>query len=202
MRDGYEVVAINYWREVRSNFKRTLLDFNDILLLIHDSAAFDDLIRFLNILPYYRRKTYISLTRTFSTIKPSLKKFDTRMYIIDCISKSISDRDFQNGKSWFFEDMSFGFSEISRLIDKYLKKLKPELVVVDSISQLIDFSVTAGDRDFNNFINHLRKRNSETLCNFVLLYDNQLKSLRNLPISNINLILRLEVIKDKIHWRE
>ena len=66
MKEGYEVVDVNYWKSVNNEFRRITLDFWNTLLLIHDSLEFREIASFLNKFPYPGKILYISLTTGYS----------------------------------------------------------------------------------------------------------------------------------------
>jgi hypothetical protein len=60
MKEGYEVVAVNYWKSVNNELRRITLDFWNNLLLIHDSLEFKEIAGFLNKFPHPGKILYIS----------------------------------------------------------------------------------------------------------------------------------------------
>ena len=201
MKSGYEVVAVNYWKDVKKDLKKVLLTRWNTLLLIHNSVDFNQITNFLNKLPYGEKITYISLTKTYDSIKPNLKELKAEMFIVDCVSSTIFER--ENTKDCVFESPPSNLKEFMELINKYESKLKPDFIILDSISQFIDFSSLShsGGEEYNNFLNYFKNKKSLNLSKFVILYDDNLsKEFKYLPSYYMDLILRLDVIEDKIRW--
>ena len=201
MKSDYEVVAVNYWKDVKTELKRVLSDPWNTLLLIHNSVEFNQITNFLNKLPYSKRITYISLTKTHDSIKPYLNELKAEMSVVDCVSITIFER--ENTKNCIFESPPSNLKELMELIDKYESKFNPDFIVLDSLSQFIDFSSLShsGDKEFNNFLNYFKNKNSTNLSKFVILYDDNLsKEFKNLPSYYMDIILKLDVIEDKIRW--
>ena len=201
MKSDYEVVAVNYWKDVKTELKKVLSDPWNTLLLIHNSVEFNQITNFLNKLPYSKRITYISLTKTHDSIKPYLNELKAEMSVVDCVSITIFER--ENTKNCIFESPPSNLKELMELIDKYESKFNPDFIVLDSLSQFIDFSSLShsGDKEFNNFLNYFKNKNSTNLSKFVILYDDNLsKEFKNLPSYYMDIILKLDVIEDKIRW--
>lgn len=203
MKDGYEVVAVNYWKSVNNEFKRIMLDFWNTFLLIHDSLEFNEIVGFLNKIPYPGKIMYISLTKTSDSIKPNLKNLKSKIFIIDCVSSFIFEK--KETQDCRFETTPSNLNEMIELIEKHLKAIGPDLIVLDSLSQFIDFSsisVLKG-RELYSFLDYLRNRYSKTPYRFILLYDNILsKELANLPTTGVDVILKYEVIAGRIDWKD
>src|SRR5574341_2696538 len=132
MKDGYEVVAVNYWKSVNNEFKRIMLDFWNTFLLIHDSLEFNDIVGFLNKIPYPGKIMYISLTKTSDSIKPELKNLKSKIFIIDCVSSMVFEK--KGTQDCLFEPAPSNLNEMVELIEKNLKKVEPDLIVLDSLS--------------------------------------------------------------------
>jgi len=203
MKDGYEVVAVNYWKSVNNEFKRIMLDFWNTFLLIHDSLEFNEIVGFLNKIPYPGKIMYISLTKTSDSIKPDLKNLKSKIFIIDCVSSLVFEK--KEIRDCQFEPTPSNLNEMIELIEKHLKAIEPDLIVLDSLSQFIDFSsisVLKG-RELYSFLDYLKNRYSKTPYKFILLYDNILsKELANLPTTGVDVILKYEIIAGRIDWKD
>ena len=203
MKDDYEVIGVNYWKEVKKDLKNTLSGFWNSLLLIHNSEDFKEIINFLSNLPYSGNVTYISLTKTSEAITPFFMMSKRKLFIVDCVSSALFEK--VNTESCFFENPPSSLTEIEKLMDTYLKKLNPDIMILDSLSQFCDFSSvsTSNTGQVNNFLNYLQKKNSTTHCKFVIIYENlDSKELRFLPVFNLNMILRMEILKARIDWKD
>jgi len=195
MKEGFEIVAVNYWKSVNNEIKRILLDFWNTFLLIHDSLDFADIVGFLNKMPYPGKIMYISLTKSNDSMKPHLKDFKSKIFIIDCVSSMIFEK--KGSQDCQFEPTPSSLNEMMELIEKYIQIVKPDLIVIDSFSQFIDFSSVSmhKGKELYEFLDQLKKKYARTPYRFLLLYDNVLsKELVNLPFTSVDVILKYEII--------
>ncbi len=202
MREGFEIVAVNYWKSVNNEIKRILLDFWNTFLLIHDSLDFADIVGFLNKMPYPGKIMYISLTKSNDSMKPHLKALKSKIFIIDCVSSMIFEK--KGTQNCQYEPTPASLNEMMELIEKYILIVEPDLIVIDSFSQFIDFSSVSMYRgkESHEFLDQLKKKYARTHYRFLLLYDNVLsKDLVNLPFTSVDVILKYEILtrrKDSI----
>src|SRR5574341_641697 len=200
MKADDEVIAVNYWREVKKDLKNAVSGYWNALLLVHNSEEFKEIINFIKILPYSGKIVYISLTKTNDVITPYFRELKARVFVVDCVSSIVFEK--ENTESCFFEESPSNLSEIIRLIDNYLK-FNPDLIILDSLSQFVDFSSVShpDKKQLSGFLDYMKAKKSSTPCRFIILYDNILsKELRYLPAFDIDLILKLEVITGRIYW--
>lgn len=199
MKDDEAVVAVNYWKESRKEVKKLLSEPWKTLLLFHNSQEVKEIADFIKKLSGSKKIVYISLTRTDNAIIPSFKDADKSLFIVDCISSGVFEK--KNTKTSFFENSPSTFDEIIALNEKYLNELHPDLVILDSLSQFIDFSTLTPKYtlDLYKYLNSLK--NIRAPCRFILLYmDSRSKDLVFVPTYDVDLILRMEVIVEKIYW--
>ena len=201
MKDGYEVVAVNCWSEVNKNMKDTLSVFWKTLLLIHNTQEFNEIVRFLKNFSNDKKIVYISLTKTNEVIVPYFNKIKSRIFVVDCASTMLFEK--KNTESCFFEDPPSNLNEMIKLLDKYIDKLNPDLIIIDSISHFIDFSSVSPSesKKLLDFLNYFKDIKHSASRRFVMLFEEtSRKELRCLPTYYVDLIIRLEVIIDKISW--
>ena len=194
------VVAVNYWKESRKELKKLLSEPWKTLLLFHNSQEVKEIADFIKKLSDSKRIVYFSLTRTYNAIIPSFEDIDKSLFIVDCISSGVFEK--KNTKTSFFENSPSNFDEIIALNEKYLNELKPDLVILDSLSQFIDFSTPNPKYtpELYKYLNSLKK--IRTPCRFILLYmDSSSKDIVFIPTYDVDLILRVEVIVEKIYWK-
>jgi len=121
LKDEGELITINYWKDVKKDIDNMLFSSWDIMLLIHNSSEFKDMLDFFNKLPFSRKILYISLSRTFESINPYVKppyfKKLTKIYVVDCVSSLLFKE--RKNKECFYEEPPSNFKELARLIDKY-----------------------------------------------------------------------------------
>jgi len=200
MKDDDAVVAVNYWKESRKELKKLLSEPWKTLLLFHNSQEVKEIADFIKKLSDSKRIVYFSLTRTYNAIIPSFEDIDKSLFIVDCISSGVFEK--KNTKTSFFENSPSNFDEIIALNEKYLNELKPDLVILDSLSQFIDFSTPTPKYtpELYKYLNSLN--NVKGPCRFILLYmDLSSKDIVFIPTYDVDLILRVEVIVEKIYWK-
>ena len=200
MKDDDAVVAVNYWKESRKELKKLLSEPWKTLLLFHNSQEVRETADFINKLSGSKKIVYISLTRTDNVIISSFKDMDKSLFIIDCISSGVFEK--KNTKTSFFENSPSTFDEIMALTEKYLKELEPDLVILDSLSQFIDFSTPTPKYtpELYKYLNSLKYIRAP--CRFILLYMSTLsKWIAFMPTFDVDLIVKMEVIVEKIYWK-
>jgi hypothetical protein len=88
---------------------------------------------------------------------------------------------------------------------KNIQWSNPNIIVVDSISQFINFTVPT-DKELHNLYEFLLSIKENTLgvtCEaIILVYDDRLGSMKKLPTMFTDAILKLEVIKEKPEWKD
>ncbi|VVB86268.1 Uncharacterised protein [uncultured archaeon] len=194
----YEVVAVNYWKDVKNDLRKTLSVFWTTLFLIHNSEDFKEIVNFLKNLPY-GKIIYITLTKTNDSLKPYFKEINTKILVVDCVSSMLFEKGDTQG--CIFEEPPANLNEMKVLIEKYLKNSNPDFIVLDSLSHFFDISSisASGGQQLSSFFGYLK--DLRTPCRFVIFYDNvTLKDLRFLPFFEADLVLRLEVITGRIYW--
>lgn len=208
MEEDLEVIGVNYWKGIKKDrlSNELLRDWNT-LLLIHNSAEFEEIAFFLSSLPSAKRIIYISLTKGYDSLKTNVERlnskykiYGSKMIVIDCISTTIFEK--KSTRDCIYEFPPSNLKEIIVLINKYLQKYNPDVVIIDSLSQIIDFTSISTNHDVYSFINYLKNLRATTVCRFILLYDDFLrKELKSIPMFFIDITLKLEVIKDKVLWK-
>jgi len=200
-------ININYWKEIDKELSDILKDLSGIVLLSHNSIEFPDILDFLNkIRPdHFLNLLYISLTRSYNYMKAvlDLKPLNQKkISFIDCVSGfafPIED----NIDECFYHRPPGNLEEIKKIIKFGIEKSNPDIIVLDSLSQFINFSKTTESElnDLYNFLKMLREDTVNVFQNtFVLLYDNKLGVMQNLPKMFTDMILRLEILKEESEW--
>ena len=195
-----EVLAVNYWKETRKDLKKVLSEPWKTLLLFHNSKEVKEIVDFIKKLSGAKKILYISLTKTDNAIRPYFDDMETSLFIVDCVSGGVFEK--KNTRTSFYENPPSTIDEMSRLNDKYITELYPDYIILDSLSQFIDFSTTTPKNTQNlyDFLNTLK--NTRTTCKFVLLYmDTSSKSVAFVPSYDVDIILKMEVISDKVYWK-
>lgn len=152
---------IHCWMEAKNQLERLLLREWNILMLIHNSVEFPEIVGFINKLPYARKMAYITLNKTCNSVKPYFQRLYfrrmTKVSIVDCISKRIIKK--EEIKGCHLEDPPSNLKELAVLIDNYLTTINPDLVILDSLSKFIDFSSKDESQWLFKFLNYLKSRN-------------------------------------------
>ncbi|MFP4558005.1 MAG: hypothetical protein ACLFO6_00780 [Archaeoglobaceae archaeon] len=200
--DG-EFVDIRYWKEVTEEIGSIAVEDWNILLLTHDSLEIKEIMKFFTELPSAKRIVYISLTRTCSHIRPYFKEpyfgKDSRVFVIDCVSLGVfKDKVHKKSGDCIFVHPPSSMEKMQELIGKSLEKIKPQYIILDSLSQLIEFLSSQGEGMFN-FFYYLRNRHSG--CRFILLYDNSHAS-KDVPNAYVDIILKIERERSLVTWQD
>ena len=199
---------INYWKEIDKELSDTLKDLNGIVLLSHNSIEFSDIIDFLNKTrpDHFLNVLYISLTRSYNYMKAVLdqKPLDQKkISFIDCVSGFAFPLE-DNIDECFYHRPPGNLEEIKKIIKFGIEKSNPDIIVFDSLSQLINFSKPTESElnDLYSFLKTLREDTVNVIQNiFILLYDNKLGVMQNLPKMFTDMILKVEISKEESRWK-
>lgn len=199
MKEGYETIAVNYWREIKFDQGKTLSGLWNTIVLIHNSDDFREILDFIKQAPSPGKIVYISFTKTNDKIIPLIEKKMPKMFVVDCISKMLFEK--KDTDKCFFEDAPSNLDQVSALIEKYLIKINPDLLILDSISPFINFSTysLSDIRQFERFLGDFRGKKS-TMCKFIFLYEDLLmKELKYLPTLEVDMVLKMDVITGRMY---
>jgi archaellum biogenesis ATPase FlaH len=148
---------------------------------------------------------YISFTNSYSYIKQVLleKQFESKkLFVIDCVSGFVIE--LHDTPECAYRKPPANLEQLKELLLKNINIYNPNIVVIDSMSQFINFS-TPTEEELNNFYRFLQslKENVWGLKedSIVLLYDDKVGQLQSLPTVSIDLILKYEVIREKPRWK-
>ena len=88
---------------------------------------------------------------------------------------------------------------------KNIQWSNPNIIVVDSILQFINFT-TPTDEELHNLIIFLKSIKEDALGItrdvIIILYDDKIGSMKKLPTMFTDVIMKLEVIKEKPEWKD
>jgi hypothetical protein len=200
---------INYWKEAHKEIHEILQEFKGIMLLTHNSMEFADIIDFLN---KVRPGTllnilYISLLRSYDymTVVLLRKKLENkRIFFIDCVSGYAFPSE-QEIDDCIYHEPPHTLKEMKELIAFGVKKANPEIIVIDPLSQFINFSQPTESeiKDFYNFLQSLKEDTLGIMQNtIILLYDRKMGTMQHLPKISTDLILKIEVIREEARWKD
>jgi len=203
-RMNQKYVEINYWKEIQGDIAKILGDLKGIVLLVHNSIMFKHIIDILNRIKSNQPSNvlYISLIRSQGYIKSTLdfRPLEQKtISIIDCVSGyAFPDKDGTDGMMYHKPPQNL--HELKQIINYGIDRYNPNIVVLDSLSHFINFSKTA-DEELNSlyeFLNMLKNNSlNDTQMAFVLLYDDKLGLLKNLPKEIADLILKIEIVEEE-----
>jgi adenosyl cobinamide kinase/adenosyl cobinamide phosphate guanylyltransferase len=202
------IVQVNYWKEIRKEINRTFESLHGLVLLTHNSIEFTDIIDFLNDLRKHQETTilYISLISSYHHIKQILQNHplpSKKLFVVDCVSGFL--RELQDSDEVVYRKPPSNLDEMKNLIMKNIQWSNPNIIVVDSISQFINFT-TPTDEELHNLCTFLTSIKEDALGLtrdvIVLLYDDKIGLMRKLPTMFTDVIMKLEVIKEKPQWKD
>jgi hypothetical protein len=196
--------GIYIWKEIHKEIKDILHDLRGTVLLIHDSLEFTDFIDLLNkIRPGCLLDVlYISLIRSYGFMKQALdlKPLDEkRIFIMDCVSGFAFPPE-EGVDDVLYHKPPRSLLEFKEIINCGVEKTNPDIIVFDSLSQFINFSHPSDEelKELYGFLKTIRKLSAHNT--FVLLYDNKMGLMRRLPRKDVDMILKLEIVKEEPEW--
>jgi hypothetical protein len=202
------VVQVNYWKEIRKEINRTFESLHGLVLLTHNSIEFSDIIDFLNNLRKNQETTvlYISLISSYDLITQTIQTHplpSKKLFVVDCVSGFLLE--LQDSVQCNYRKPPSNLDEMKTLIMKNIQWSNPNIIVVDSILQFINFT-TPTDEELHNLCNFLRSIKEDALGItrdvIILLYDDKIGSMKKLPSMFTDAIIKLEVIKEKPEWKD
>ncbi len=206
--DKTEIIQVNYWKEIKKEINETINEMQGLILVTHNSIEFSDIVDFLNKVRKNERLTilYISLTSSYSHMKKILEEkplSSKRLFAIDCVSGFLIER--QDEINCVYRKPPSNLEETKELILKNIKVCNPNMIVIDSLSQFINFSMPSEERlhEFYKFLKEIKDNALNIITDTVILfYNDKLGSMTKLPTLFTNLILKMEVIREKVEWKD
>ncbi|OYT28324.1 hypothetical protein B6U98_05225 [Thermoplasmatales archaeon ex4572_165] len=203
-----EVLNVNYWKEVRNEFHKILENLSGIVLLTHNSIEFPEIVDIIEQIKPDKQLTilYLSLIRTYDymdLVLSSRQLNNKRFVFIDCPSSYAFTSD-DDTNECMYRKMPNNLQSMIDLIRQGVDKANPDIVIIDPITQFINFTRPTGT-DLNNLYNFLKSlRDSINVFQdtFILLYDTKMNIMQQLPKLSTDLILKVEVIKGTPPWKD
>ena len=203
-----KTVQVNLWKELHREINKTLDDLRGLVLLTHNSVEFEDIVDFLNQVRRDEEQTvmYISLINSYNKIKSVLEKKplkSKKLMVVDTVSGFVIE--IQDTVDCVYRRPPESFEDMKNLILNNINIVNPNIVVVDSLTQFINFSNPREDQlhELYRFLKSMKEDAMDITNDLVfLLYDDKMGSMRRLPVLFTNCILKLEVIKDIPEWRD
>lgn len=202
------IVQVNIWKELGKEINKTIGNLSGLVLLTHNSVEFEDIVDFLNKI---RRDEnikimYISLINSYKNIKNTLKKkeiHNKKLFVVDCVSGFLIE--IQDTVDCIYRPPPQSLKEMKKLINKNIKLANPDMIVVDSLSQFINFSMPS-DQEIQNLYKFLKSIKEDamgiTTDTVLLLYNDKSGQMKKLPTMFTNMVLKLEVIREKVEWQD
>jgi hypothetical protein len=179
-----------------------------LVLLLHNSINFIDIVNFLNKIRLNKSNLvmYVSFVNSYSRVKELLYDHplqSKRLFVIDCVSGYLID--IQDSIDCIYRKPPFNLDQLKELLLKNIGERNPNIVVIDSMSQFINFT-NPTDEDLEEFYQflHSLKENIWGLKDdsVILLYDDNLGHTQKIPAISFDYVLKLEVIREKPRWRD
>jgi hypothetical protein len=198
--DEYSPVEVNYWVDKTASIQGFMKETKDVALVLHNSIEFADMTDFFNVLPT-DKIVYLSMTKTYDSIKPYASKLKAKIYVVDCVSSSLFAKEDTPDCMYVKPVQSLG--ETVDVLKNVLPGRNGDYVIIDAVSQFINFSkVFQEDVSMVEYLNELKSVLRRSLSKAVLLYDDNTKGrIKYVPRAFISQIIKMEVYKDKIDWR-
>ena len=191
---------ISYWRSIHNEKDEVLKNLQGIVLVLHNSMEFTHCIDLLKKIKsnHFTNVLYISLTRSYGYMRHALeqKPLDQkRILFIDCVSGFAFPSE-DNIDTCLYHKPPRDLQTMKEIIHFGIEKTNPDIVIIDSLSQLINFSKPTKTElsEFYSFLHDMRQQMLNLVNNtFVLLFDTKLGVLYQLPTKGFDTILKLEV---------
>jgi hypothetical protein len=127
-----------------------------------------------------------------------------RIFFIDCVSGYAFSSE-EEIDDCIYHEPPHTLKEIKELITFGIKKANPEIIVIDPLSQFINFSQPT-ESEINDLYKFLQSLKEDTLGimqnTFILLYDSKMRTMQHLPKISADLILKVEVVKEEARWKD
>jgi hypothetical protein len=149
---------------------------------------------------------YISLINSYKHIKSVLEKNplkSKKINVVDCVSGFLLE--LQDEIDCVYRSPPRNLEGIKDISIKNINYFNPISVIVDSLSQFINFT-TPKDSELHELYKFLKTIKSDAMGitndTIVMLYDDKMRPLKKLPTIFTDMILKLEVIKEDVDWKD
>lgn len=194
--------SVNYWKEIEKNLHDELKNLQGTVLLTHNSAEFVEIINFLKNVrkSEFLNVLYISFVRSYDYMKKALELNpldEKKMIFIDCVSGYAFPIE-ENIDDAFYHKPPKNLDEMKEIIQYGIDKINPEIIIIDSLSQFINFSKPSKDEldQLYEFLKTIKKYTMNVIQNtFILVYGTKLSIMKNLPKEAFDTILKIETVE-------
>lgn len=138
------------------------------------------------------------MTRSYDYMRHALEQnplSQKQIFFIDCVSGFAFPAE-ENIDNCLYHKPPRDLFTMKEIIQFGIDKTNPDVIIIDSLSQLINFSKPTEQElnGFYTFLGHMRQQMLNIVNNtFILLFDTKMGSLQNLPTQGIDAILKLEI---------
>jgi hypothetical protein len=191
---------IIYWRSMHNEVDEVLKNLQGIVLVLHNSMEFTQCIDFFNKIKsnHFTNVLYISLTRSYDYMRHALEQKlldQKRILFIDCVSGFAFPAE-ENIDTCLYHKPPRDLQTMKNIIHFGVEKTNPDIIIIDSLSQLINFS-KPNEQELNEFylfLHDLRQQMLNLVNNtFILMFDTKMGVLFQPPTQGFDTILKLEV---------
>ena len=204
-----EVISINYWKEIHKEISEILKNLHGIVIITHNSIEFTEIIGLLNKTrpDHFHNILYISLIRSYDFMRLALDKKligNKKITFIDCVSGYAFPPE-EGIDDCLYHQPPHNLDQMKEIISFGIEKCNPDIVVIDSLSQFINFSRPTEHEisELYKFLHSLKTSSLNIIQDtFILLFDTKLGIMQNLPKFTVDLILKIEILKEEPRWRD
>ena len=204
-----DVISINYWKEIHKEITGILKNLSGIILLTHNSIEFTDIIDIINKTKsdHFTTVLYISLIRSYDFMKHALDQnplTNKKIVFVDCVSGYAFPEE-ANMDNCLYHKPPHNLEEMKQIITFGIENSGADIIVIDSLSQFINFSrpTEIEISELYKFILSLKNNAMNIMQDtFIFLYDTKLGVMQHLPIISTDLILKVEIVKEDPRWKD
>ena len=124
------------------------------------------------------------------------------LFFIDCVSGFAFPSE-DKIDDCLYHKPPHNLEQMKEIIKFGIEKSNPDIVVLDSLSQFINFSRPT-EQELHDLYKFLRSLRGDSIniiqSTIILLYDSKSGVMQNLPKMSTDMILKLEVAKEESQW--
>jgi len=191
---------IDYWLLINNNIDEKLKNLEGVILVLHNSLELSQCIDFFNKIKsnHFTRVLYISLTRSYNYMRHVLEKKpinQKQLFFIDVVSGFAFPPE-ENIDNCLYHRPPRDLKTIKEIISFGIERTNPDIIIIDSLSQLINYSKLTGEelKEFYSFLHDIKHQMLNIINNtFILMFDTNMQSaFHPLVYPGFDLILKLE----------
>lgn len=203
-----KTLQVNYWKKIRKDFNEVVGRLHGVVLLIHNNVELSQIIDFLNRVREGKNLTllYISMVNSYRRVKQTLETIpleSKELFMVDCVSGFLIE--LQDSADCIYRKPPKNLEELKSMILKNIQRTNPNIVVIDSLDQFINFSMPS-DEELNELYQFLQSLKQDIWGlqddAIIILYNDRIGVLQKLPVVSIDEIIKLEVVKGLVKWKD